>query len=257
MMNDSNKTNIKMKKLFLYFILTIFSCSVYSQAVKNDTTNRIDANGKKQGYWKKFSHDTLKYEGHFKDNIPVGQFKYYYGDGKLKTTMIYSNNGKFCTVTMYYPSGKKEADGFYTDMKKDSVWKYFGENDTISSEEHYKAAKKNGVWKFFYSNGAINEIVTWVNDVRNGPWKMYYSDGKLKLDGKIVNGQWQGLFTNYYPGGGVFYTGFYKDNVKDGIWLQYSEESTVTRRETYKNGSLVKEEDLQPKKEDNTTQPQK
>ncbi|MGD0711472.1 MAG: toxin-antitoxin system YwqK family antitoxin [Bacteroidales bacterium] len=244
-----------MKKLIIYFITALLSFSVYGQTVTKDTTNKIDAKGNKQGYWKKYVHDTLKYVGTFKDNIPVGQFKYYYGDGKLKTTMIYSNNGKFCTVTMFYPSGKKEADGFYTDMKKDSVWKYYSENDTIISEEHYKATKKNGVWKFFYSNGVINEEVTWVNDIRNGPWKMYFSDGKLKLDGKIINGLWQGLFKYYFLNGTVYYTGFYKDNEKDGIWIEYSEDSHVVKKETYKNGALLKTEDLQPKKDN--TQPQK
>ena len=71
---------------------------------------------------------------------------------------------------MFYPSGKKEADGFYSDMKKDSIWKYYGENDTIMSEEHYKDTKKNGAWKFYYTNGAINEEVTWVNDIPE--WSM-------------------------------------------------------------------------------------
>jgi antitoxin component YwqK of YwqJK toxin-antitoxin module len=238
-----------MKNLIICFIGIFLSFSVISQTVTNDTTNKVDAKGNKQGYWKKYVRDTLKYEGTFKDNIPVGQFKYFYGDGKLKTAMVYSNNGKFCTVIMYYPSGKKEADGFYTEMKKDSVWNYYGENDTIMSEEHYKATKKNGTWKFFYTNGALNEVVIWENDVRNGPWLMYYNDGKKKLDGKIVNGLWDGLFKYYYPSGNIYMSGVYKANFKDGIWMQFSEDSVGLLKETYKDGELLKSEDLQPKKD--------
>ena len=48
-----------MKKPIFYFIMVLFSFSVYSQTVKNDTTNRVDANGKKQGYWKKIVRDIL------------------------------------------------------------------------------------------------------------------------------------------------------------------------------------------------------
>src|SRR5688572_23660587 len=38
-----------------------------------------DAKGRKQGYWKKkeAGTDKLLYEGEFKDDLPVGKFKYY------------------------------------------------------------------------------------------------------------------------------------------------------------------------------------
>jgi len=58
---------------------------------------------------------------------------------------------------------KKKRQGFYTNNKKDSVWKYYGENDTLIAEEQLQKHKKNGVWKTYYNNGTINQVITYVN----------------------------------------------------------------------------------------------
>ena len=103
------------KQLVIYFLTLIISFVSFGQGTKSDSTvNRVDASGKKQGYWKKIVHDTLMYEGYFKDDKPVSQFKYYYGDKNIKAISQFSCDSKFCRTTMYYPSGKKEAEGFYT-----------------------------------------------------------------------------------------------------------------------------------------------
>ena len=76
--------------MFYYGSISLFCCW-HSRLAK---TNFTDSLGRKQGYWKKYSKDTLKYEGQFKDDIPVGEFKYYFFDGKVKAHTTYSDNGK-------------------------------------------------------------------------------------------------------------------------------------------------------------------
>ncbi len=247
-----------MKKHILIFLIAILIATVsFAQVTKSDTLNKTDVKGKKQGYWKKYSHDTLKYEGRFKDDMPTGEFKYYYNNGKLKAVSKFATGGKFCSTIMYYPSGKKEADGFFTNQKKDSVWKYYTENDTVNAEEHYKNCLKNGDWKFFYSNGVLNEEVYWVNGVRNGLWKMYYSDGSLKSECKIINDKREGLFKFYFPSGKVLMSGLYKAGLKDGVWMHFTEEGLAKKKETYDKGILKKTEILIPDKKDKTEKVEK
>ena len=65
-----------MKVLLLGFILI---CGVgFSQ-------NKTDAQGRKQGPWRKYQpgDKILIYTGQFKDDIPVGEFRYYYPSGKV------------------------------------------------------------------------------------------------------------------------------------------------------------------------------
>ncbi len=57
-----------MKKYFLIVLVLTFTQTLLSQT--------IDANGKKQGYWKKKDdkNNALIYEGMFKDDKPIGLF---------------------------------------------------------------------------------------------------------------------------------------------------------------------------------------
>ncbi len=235
-----------MKKI-AYLIILIFIFAGYSNAQNitiSDTVNKTDTKGKKQGYWKKYLHDTLKYEGHFIDDKPIGTFIYYYFDGKKSSVLDYSKNGTFAKTTLYFPSGKKMAEGFYLNTKKDSIWLYYGENDTLLSEEHYKECKRNGIWKTFYKDGALNETRVWLNGSREGPWKLFYSDGTLKMEAKYVNNALEGLLKYYYPSGKTYLSGMYKKGLKDGAWMQFTEEQKGAVKETYKNGLLIKKEEL-------------
>lgn len=235
-----------MKRFFLICLAYVMFCGFSNGQGASDTINKTDSKGKKQGYWKKYSGDTLKYEGTFKDDKPVGKMTHYYADKKIKAVSEFSKDGKFCSAILYFPSGKKEAEGFYTNSKKDSVWKYYTEKDTLISEEHYKNCVQHGVWKFYYSDGIINQEVTWVNGVRNGPWKMYYSDGKKKLDCNIINNKKEGLFKAYYPGGKIYMSGMYKNGLKEGVWMKFTELGEGETKETYNKGYLEKTEDLKP-----------
>lgn len=236
--------------LILLFVSPVF---LFAQnSTSNDTVNKVDANGKKQGYWKKYSNDTLKYEGHFKDDIPTGLFTYYYSEGKIKAKTEYSQNGKFCSTLIYNENGKVKAEGFYYDKKKDSLWIYYGDNDTISAEEHYNKGLWVGVWKSYYSDGILNEEKTWVNDTLEGPWKQYYSDGSIKLAGTYKKNKLEGIYKFYYPepAGQVYYSGVYKKSLRDGVWMRFSEKGVGTTKEIYKDGVLLETIDLTAKEKD-------
>lgn len=233
-----------MKRLIsITVLLLLASCYTYSQNI-SDTLNRVDANGKKQGFWKKYVNDTLKYEGRFKNDKPVGTFTHYYGTGEVSSVVVFSKDGVFAKSVMYFPNGKKMAEGFYTNTKKDSIWLYYGANDTVISEEHYKNCKRNGVWKTFYKDGALNETRTWVSGVRQGPWKHYYNDGKIKMETQYINNKIEGLFKYYYPSGKVYLSGMYKNGLKEGVWMQFTEQQQGAVKETYQSGVLVKREEL-------------
>ena len=66
-----------MKKIL--FIAFILNCVFFY----GQTT---DASGKKQGYWKQKDEKTNKlvFEGEFKDDKPIGKFKYYYPNDSVR-----------------------------------------------------------------------------------------------------------------------------------------------------------------------------
>lgn len=228
-----------MNRLLLVFLILGMNFHVFSQ----DSINRTDAQGHRQGVWKKADKDGHKlYEGQFKDGIPVGEFRYYYPDGKLKTVSLMSNEGKTARTVTYATNGHKIAEGKYSNEKKDSTWKYFSELDgVLLSEENYTAGAKNGVFKTFYPNGNVTEMVHYRDGKKEGEWTQYYEDGKLRFKGTYNKDEKEGPFTGFYLNGKVSFTGSYKSGHMDGSWTFYEENGDLMRTDKYSEGAMVKE----------------
>lgn len=239
---------MKINKI-LTIILVLLPCLLFSQAQNTDDKpiNLKDAKGRKQGYWKKIENGAVKYDGNFKDDKPVGQFRYYYPSGKVKSVTYFSHNGEFGRTIMYHQNGNKMAAGNYINEEKDSLWAYYNEDEKLISEVGYKNGKKQGLSRTYFPGGKPDEDVNYVDDVKNGQWIQYFPDGTPKLKGTYVNGLLQGLITVYYPGGTVMISGTYKNSLKEGMWIYFDEIGKTQKKEAWLGGKKVKEEFLDKK----------
>ena len=230
-----------MNRIFIAVLFAIFSFSVVGQ----DTINQKDIQGRKQGFWRKTDQAGHQvYNGHFKDGYPVGVFNYYYPDGKLKTVSIMSQKGKRAVAVSYFPNGRKMASGVYLDEKKDSTWQFFSEsNGNLVSQEHYKAGIMDGESRVFYPEGALSELHYFRQGLRDGPWEQYYTDGKIKLRGTYQAGDKQGSFKTFYTSGLPMIVGQYISGHQTGTWIYYDEKGTVSKKEIYDKGALVRVEE--------------
>lgn len=220
------------KAVFIFF--TIHSLAFTAQT--------IDASGKKQGYWKKKDDKTNKliYEGQFKDDKPVGKFKYYYPNDSVRAVMLFRNDGKSSFVRLFHMSGKRMAEGNYIGKEtKDSTWTYYDESGTLISRENYLAGKKNGTSYIYLSDGKLSEERNYKSDLQHGPFKQYFDGKNLKGQGMYVNGQMDGRVVYYYPNGTEVAAGFYKNGTKNGPWLYKEESGKIKEKELYKNGKLA------------------
>ena len=69
--------------------------------------NLTDQQGRKQGKWvKNYNYGSMRYEGMFLDDKPVGEFKYYYKDGSLKAITRYSASGDSAATKSFHKNGK-------------------------------------------------------------------------------------------------------------------------------------------------------
>src|SRR5690606_6083048 len=124
---------------FLFFSALIICLPVSAQTV--------DAKGQKQGYWKKKDEKTgkLLYEGEFKDDKPVGKFKYYYPNDSVKAIITFRSGGPASYARLYHPTGKRMAEGKYKAPEvKDSVWTYYDETGILLSRETFVNGKREG-----------------------------------------------------------------------------------------------------------------
>lgn len=228
-------------KLRLILVLLLINSVCYSQTVQTDTINKIDKNGRKQGYWeKKDQYGKLKYKGFFINDKPNGEFKYYYPEGTIKAVSNFYNNGTRSFTKTFYNNGKLMSEGYYLNDKKDSTWKYYNGYDVVIREEFYKNHLNQGEWKTYSNDGTLIEKTTWKNGIKDGPWELNYIDGKIKSQYK--NNFLEGLYQDFSIENKLKSQGKYIKGKMEGVWFWYNNDGIPVKRFMYKKDILLKRE---------------
>ena len=156
-----------LKTGFVVGLILMMFLGSNGQAI-SDTLNRLNKDGQKIGYWKKYNEDgLLVYEGRFELDIPIGNFIYYYPDENVKAKSFFYDNGTRTKTSTFHYSGVLMTMGFYHDKKKDSLWYYYDMSGTLLKQEFYRDNKKDGQWIVFYPDSLIQEEISW-NDSKTG-----------------------------------------------------------------------------------------
>ncbi|NLK81759.1 MAG: toxin-antitoxin system YwqK family antitoxin [Bacteroidales bacterium] len=232
-----------MKKILC--IICMFSFVAVN--AQDSLINYRDINEKRQGYWLKLDKNGVRqYEGYFKNDVPIGEFKQYHPNGKIKYKMLYdSSDQKLVYVSMFDEVGELAAKGKYYDKIKDGVWTYYGANDVVILEETYKNGTLHGTSIVYWqsSNHNPTEIKNWDNGVKHGPWFWYYDGGKIRMQANYKQGKLDGDFVVYFVEGGVHVQGKYIDDKRDGVWNYYDENGERTISLAYNMGKPVQTEE--------------
>ncbi len=130
---------------------------------KDETVNRTDSIGLKQGKWIDFSsfysinncQDKPNRIFYFKDNKPVGTWEYYdYNASKLQQKYIWRDS----VLAQYYHydvNGEIQQEGFMLDeVIKTGGWKVY-EKGYLKFKGEYYNGEKEGVWLEYRKNGKV------------------------------------------------------------------------------------------------------
>ena len=198
-----------------------------------------DKQGKKQGHWiKMYPDETIMYDGFFKDDHPVGEFKRYYENKSLKSVLIYSDDGRKAVATIYHPNGTTSSKGTYIDQKKEGKWQFFSahNNGYLLCEEFYSGNLRNGPSVNFYPDSSIAERLTYFNDKKQGERIQYHPSGTISLKSHYLNGKLDGKFEVWFENGAIEYSGQYKNDSRDGPWVIYKNDGTIKYKINYLAG---------------------
>ena len=226
------------RTLIISLLFCCLSIPGISQNAESDSVNVIDENGKKQGYWIKYWDDekqVMRYFGHFKDDIPVDTFFYYYPTGEFQSWIAYSDDG-YGITRIYHPNRKIMARGRYYNQKKDSTWNYYNPKSQLISSENYIVGKKYGLWKVYFDDGQVAREQNWENDMKNGITREYFPDGTLKLEMNYEDDKAIGIGKFYHKNGELWMTGEYINDAKEGLWEVYDSTGTLTEEIKYHIG---------------------
>lgn len=224
-------------RLLITAYLLAFSVAAASQT--DMQLNKTDLQGRKQGHWiKKYPDESIMYDGNFKDDHPVGEFKRFFENQTLKSVLIYSEDGRNAIATIYHQNGFISSKGTYNDQMKEGKWQFFSEitNGYLISEEHYSKNIKNGLSLKFYPDSTIAEKLTYLNNTKQGEWIQYYPTGKVCLKSNYLNGKINGKFEFWYDNGAIEFSGEYKNDSRDGHWVIFNKDGSIKYKLDYISG---------------------
>jgi antitoxin component YwqK of YwqJK toxin-antitoxin module len=223
----------------IYLIASLLAFSVCANSQVDTQINKTDQQGRKQGHWiKKYTDESIMYEGFFKNDHPVGEFKRYYENKSLKSILLYSDDGKKASATMFHPNGYISSKGIFENQLKEGKWQFFSStaNGYLISEEFYVNNHRNGLSVKFYPDSTIADKVTYINDVKQGEWIQYYPSGAVWLKTRFLNGKINGPFEVWFENGAIEFSGNYKDDSRDGVWVIYNNDGSVKYKLQYSSG---------------------
>ena len=225
--------------LKIYITASFLVISVYASSQTETQINKTDQQGRKQGHWiKKYPNESIMYNGFFKDDYPVGEFRRFFENQSLKSQLIYSEDGRKAIATIYHPDGNISSKGIYIEQMKEGKWQFFSAftKNYLISEESYSKNLKNGPSIKFYPDSTIAEKLFYINDIKQGEWIQYYPNGTVCLKTIYLNGKINGKFEVWSENGNIELSGQYKNDSKYGLWIIFNNDRTIKYKLEYKSG---------------------
>ena len=239
---------------FLRFLLVVYLmlnfCFIKSQSSALPL-NKVNKKDQKIGQWKVFydNSNQLRYVGQFDNDVPVGDFIYYYPSGDLSAKMEYVNDS-VSFVIHYHENGNVMGMGKFLDKQKDSTWKVFNRQGQLILKSFYEFGIANGLQQVYYptdrSEGpsVVMEKYYMVNGLIDGKWQQFFKDGSIQAKGNYSEGSKSGEFVYFLEDGTIDARGSYTNNLKHGKCYYYSGENNNSYEINYVEGETLDEDEL-------------
>lgn len=175
-----------------------------------DTLNRLDEQGRKQGWWQLlapmqgktgYAEGDVVEEGRYTDNRRTGPWHRYWPNGKLKSEIIYVKGLPKGHYTTYYEDGTTEEQGTWDLDRNTGTFKRWHPNGHLSQEFIFdQYGTRDGEQKYYHENGQLEADVTVKQGREEGKLKRYYANGELQETLNFTGGSAdQASFKSYRP----------------------------------------------------------
>jgi antitoxin component YwqK of YwqJK toxin-antitoxin module len=185
------------------------------------------------------SKDTMSYFMDWTKKYVPEEKGYYY--------RVALREGEIWHVKDYYVASKSlQMEGYYDSSFKipRGETRQFYPNRQLKEYGKYLNGKKNGTWKKYYEDGKLADSMMYVKGIPYGSSYKFHKDGKIAFTGQFdKEGKGIGTETAFYDNSTIEYTGKYTEGYKkDSIWISYYSDGVIARKDSYKQGELLKNE---------------
>ena len=241
------KLQTVMKKL-LFILIVLVNISVSALAINKipSDTNKVNAEGKKEGFWKeKLEHNDYfgNYINDKKEGIWIGYYTSEFDKGEGSIT-IYHYEYNISNMDEY-KNGKRNGMSIVMDPKGYIYKRESYVNDTLDglsivyfpgsklrTKTEYKMGMLNGLNCTYYSDGRIKEEISYKNNVRDGASRWFYPkddyslrNGKISVEYMYKNGVLEGTQKTFYKNGVLESAVNAINNLEEGDFYSYHENS--------------------------------
>ncbi|HQW06710.1 MAG: toxin-antitoxin system YwqK family antitoxin [Flavobacteriales bacterium] len=186
---------------FLVLFLLVAQVSfAQAGAIVQDTLNRVDEMGRKQGLWK-------------------------------VTAPVAEKPG--------YENGQLVEEGRYTNSKRIGVWRRYWPNGKVMSEITYQMGRPRGEYKTFYPNGKTEELGSWDLDRNTGKFQRWHANGQLAQDFVFnEHGVRDGEQKYYHENGTLAVQVSVNEGKEEGTLKRYTPDGQLQQVAQFDNGVI-------------------
>lgn len=154
--------------------------------------------------------------------------KLWYENGELGMLVYYDKKGDVISKESWYSNGQNKEIMVKTGLNKG--WYFSGTLAHFTvTEDDYIVSRE--AW---FPDGSKREYIT-----DNGVNEMWYEGGKPAYSCPIVSGMREGVCKKWYPNGVLGVECSYKDDKKEGYYVEYGESGELIRKYFFENGEMV------------------
>ena len=138
-----------------------------------------------------------------------------------------------------YAADQIIEEGFYSDNRKDGIWKKYYSNGKLEHQLTFKQDKLEGKAVFYYKSGKVKEEGIWMKNRWVGEYKYYYKNGNLRNEWKYnETGKRTGVQRYYYENGKVKIEGAWENGKESGAIVEFYEDGSVKSERFFAGGKL-------------------
>ncbi len=232
----------------------------YGVLKKQETINRTDKQGQKEGTWKEFYPDgKVKEETNFQAGKKMGYSKTYTPNGSLAGIEKFVGDSlqkeapelttKLEIRNEYYPDGSIKKTGNYLEGQPEGIHKEYSPEGKVTHAKIYKegamigeglideAGNKQGPWSEYHPGGQLRAKGVYENGARTGDWIFYHPNGKTEQKGKYdKKGRPQDLWKWFYDNGNLLREENYLNGKREGQMTEWNDSGLVITKGEYIDG---------------------
>lgn len=202
-----------MKPFFLHFILLFLFCKSNAQEKKYFDSN-----------WKLVNQENAIYYRTTKKSDQLYEIKDFYIDGKIQfecysnvETEPFNEEG---VANWYFKNGNIERTAIYSNGKLNGKSTSYYSNGKIKSESNYVNGLPDGFQRNYFPSGKLQAEVNFVNGEMHGKYVKYQSESQLAEMMSFKNGVLDGPIEAYNHNY-LSYKAFVKDGFPEGEVINY------------------------------------